>query len=253
MKPLLLALSAVLVSSFSTVGCSSSPPPIDPDKGITNDNNTGTCGTADQNPYGTCYPTADLGTSARKGTTPGNRIRNFTFVGYPWDNTAQKVDTSNGTKTISLAQYFDPDGKLGPNGTGIKVIHITVAAVWCGPCNQETDAISGKSGAPGFAAELADKGVVFVQALSDGAVTGTGATLNDLNIWINNHNSNFTEMLDPGVKNLGVFFDAAAVPFNANIDARSMEILDAGVGFNPSLDQEVLTWVNWESANPPKQ
>jgi hypothetical protein len=37
-------------------------------------------------------------------------------------------------------------------------------------------------------------------------------------------------VLDPGNKNLGVFYDAAALPWNANINAKTMEILQAGTG-----------------------
>jgi hypothetical protein len=48
-------------------------------------------------------------------------------------------------------------------------------------------------------------------------------------------------MLDPGNQNLGVFFDAAAIPFNANIDARTMEILSTDVGFDEQLDQTIKT------------
>jgi hypothetical protein len=44
--------------------------------------------------------------------------------------------------------------------------------------------------------------------------------------------SNFTEMLDPGLHNLGHFFDAAAIPWNADVDVRTMELLDSSVGFS---------------------
>ena len=56
-------------------------------------------------------------------------------------------------------------------------------------------------------------------------------------------------MLDPGVKNLGVFFDAAAIPWNADLDARTMEILQDGVGYEDPT--AVQTWLDWVAANPP--
>ena len=59
---------------------------------------------------------------------------------------------------------------------------------------------------------------------------GTGATITDLNNWVTHHQSDFPSMLDPGVQNLGIFFAGAAVPFNMNIDARSMEILSSELG-----------------------
>ena len=77
---------------------------------------------------------------------------------------------------------------------------------------------------------------------------GVGATLNDLNNWVNHHQNDFPTMVDPGVQNLGVFFDGAAVPFNMNIDARSMEILSTELGFdinmNNTIKNQVLPWID---------
>ncbi len=200
---------------------------------------------AELNPYGVAYPTNNIGYLARRGTIAGNIIQNYKFQGYKAAPESSVVlDTTQALTQIALADYFDPEGKLGPNGVGIKVIHLSVAAVWCPPCNDETDQTSQ------IAAELALQGIVFVQALDDGATVGTPATTEDLNRWITKHKSNFTEMLDPGLRNLGQFFDAAAVPFNANIDARTMEILSAGVGEPPSMAADVQHWLDWESKNP---
>jgi hypothetical protein len=225
-----------------------------------------TCSDANKNAFGDCYPSSDIGVGARTNFsatgTSGQRIANFAFTGYPATDTTQV--TPGTPTTINLAKYYNPDLKPIPGvigGVPVKVIHLTVAAVWCGPCNEETDFISGanwtgQNPAPSasFATELAPLGVVFVQALSDGAVVGTGATITDLNSWITHHANDFTSMLDPGVQNLGVFFDAAAVPFNMNIDARSMEILSSEVGFDTQMDltikNQVLPWID---KNPPKQ
>ena len=38
-------------------------------------------------------------------------------------------------------------------------------------------------------------------------------------------------MLDPGLQNLGGFFNAAAVPWNTDIDVRTMEMLTSGEGW----------------------
>jgi hypothetical protein len=63
--------------------------------------------------------------------------------------------------------------------------------------------------------------------------------LNDLNYWVNNHKSNFTEVMDPGLTNFAGFFNAAAVPWNADIDVRTMEIIDASVGYAGDVDTEL--------------
>ena len=40
----------------------------------------------------------------------------------------------------------------------------------------------------------------------------------------------YTHFLDPGNHNFGPFYDAAALPWNATLDARTMEIIDSEVG-----------------------
>jgi hypothetical protein len=175
------------------------------------------------NPDGVPYPNpaAGYGHSARRGKTPGSVIENFKFLGYPNANVA------GGLQTIALADYYDPCNKR------LKLLHLSVAAVWCTPCNEETVAlVAAKS-------MLDSEQVVLVQALSDGPTMNVGATQSDLNKWIQTNKSNFTEMLDPNLTNLGTFFDAAAVPWNADIDPRTMEILDAATGWAGTVASEL--------------
>jgi len=260
MKHVVFLGVAGVVSSL--VACSSAPPP---DPGQQPPAQTTGCSAADTNGYGTCYPTSDVGTKSRTSLgsngLAGNRIANYAFTGYPATDVTQV--TAGTTSTIHLAQYYDPDQKGVPGiigGVPIKVIHLTVAARWCQPCNEETDFIAGanatgyNTGNASFASELAPLGVVFVQALDDGTTVGTGATVTDLNAWIGEHKNDFSTGLDPSNAQLGVFFDAAAIPFNMNIDARSMEILTADVGFDTAMDNtiksQVLPWIN---SHPAKQ
>jgi hypothetical protein len=237
------ALLAVSVASIAMGACSSSS---SQDSGLTAPTtDAGSTAAAELNPYGVAYPTANLGYLARRGSVPGNVIENYKFLGHQAAaDSGSVLDITKPLTTVALADYFDPQQKLGPAGTGIKVIHLSVAAYWCVPCNNETD------DTVAVAAGLTAKGVVFVQALDDGPAEGTPATPTDLGNWITKHKSNFTEMLDPGLANLGQFFDAAAVPFNANIDARTMEILSAGVGEPASVTTDVQQWLNWVAANP---
>jgi hypothetical protein len=175
----------------------------------------------DTNPDGIAYPSPPYGRSARSGTTPGNIISNFKFLGYP-----DAVVAPQPTR-ISLADYYDPCSKR------YKIVHITVASVWCVPCNQETDAFVAAK------AQLDSQGIVVVQALDDGPVLGTGATQADLDTWVASHHTNFTELLDPGLQNLAGFFAAAAVPWNCDIDPRTMEIIDATTGWAGDVKKEL--------------
>jgi hypothetical protein len=182
----------------------------------------------DANPYGVAYPPAPAGGyghTARSGGTPGSVIQNFKFRGYA----GGVVPAGGAMGVVSLADYFDPCGKT------YKMIRLSAAAVWCGPCNQETDAYVAAR------ADLASKGVVVLQFLFEGPAVGTAATQPILVDWAHQHASNLTEMLDPELADpdLGGFFQRDAIPWNADIDARTMEILTSTEGFGGSVDAEL--------------
>ncbi|HEY2511076.1 MAG TPA: hypothetical protein VGI39_09480 [Polyangiaceae bacterium] len=196
----------------------------------------------DANPSGVPYPTANVGLRARGKTaagapngTPGSVLANYKFLGYPGG------DRSHGLQTVALADYYDP------TGTTYKVIHILAAATWCGPCNDETDALVSVLASP--ATDLRAQGVVYLQALVEGPTPNLGATKVDLDAWSDAHRTPFTTALDPEASELGALFDAASVPFNADLDARSMELLQAGTGYEDP--EAVKVWVDFVAKNPP--
>lgn len=229
----LTVLGAAIVGA---VACSSSDTQ---DKGVEGPG-TGSTESA-KNPYGVEYPTKNIGLEPRKGSIPGNVMKNYKFRGIAHADANTAVDPSAELTTVSLADYFDPETR------NFKVIHLNVASVWCPPCNAETEQ------AVAQAAKIAGLKVAFVQVLADGPVQGTGATVQDLQFWIKKHNPKFPQLLDPDLKNLGQFFDAAAVPWNADLDARTMEILSAGTGAPPDLEAEVSKWASWVDSNPPSE
>jgi hypothetical protein len=222
MRAYAIAASTALLGLVSGVACSSSDTPkangqsCDPcvDGGSTSGIAPQGSG-HDANPDGVAYPmpAGGYGHTARSGNAKGDIIQNFKFLGYP-----DPTNTSAGLQTISLADYYDPCQKRH------KLLHMTVAGVWCTPCNMETDAIVADK------AQIASQDIIILQALDDGPVMGTAATVGDLGYWINLHHPSFPEMLDPGLHNLGGFFPASAIPWNADIDVRTMEILTSGVG-----------------------
>ena len=136
-----------------------------------------------------------------------------------------------GLQLIALSEYFDPCNKR------LKLLHLSVAAVWCVPCQMETAAFVASKD------KLASDQVVVVQALSDGPTRNVGATQSDLDFWIQTNHSTFTSVLDPNLANLGTFFDAAAVPWNSDIDPRTMEILVARTGWAGTVDLELSAGV----------
>jgi hypothetical protein len=215
-----MAVLAASCSGGNGTSKTTQPPAADtpPASSTTDDAGDSTSG-GDVNPDGIPYPqpSGGYGRSARSGNMPGSIMQNFKFLGYRGGMIASQ------TERIALADYYDPCSKR------YKLIHLSVASVWCVPCNQETDAlVAGK-------AQLDSQEVVVLQALDDGPVQGTGATPNDLNRWITSHKSNFTEMLDPNLTQLAGFFDAAAVPWNCDLDPRTMEIIHAETGWTGNI------------------
>jgi hypothetical protein len=215
------------------LGCGSSGS-TPQDRGLDPGQGTGGTGGAgnEANPYGKTYPTANIGYQARAGQRPGNIIRNYKFLGYV------DGDSSKGLTTVSLADFYDPEMRQ------YKIVHFTAGALWCPPCNQEADVIVPLI--PG----LKEKKVGYIQAIIEGDVRGTGSVQSDLDIWKDRHKINYTFFLDPEQQNLGQFFDAAAIPWNANLDARSMEILSSEVGFSPDSTNDFDTWLKWVDEHP---
>lgn len=206
----LFALSAVALLA----ACSSSTGSTGPeqDKGIEGTGDTSAASAPDKNPEGVPYPTDNLGTNPRSGNTPGSKLLNYKFLGYP------DGDMSGGLKPVSMASFFDP------SGTKYKLIHVQASGTWCVYCQEETKVVTP------LRAKLAERKVVWLITLAEGPTPGTPSTTKDLDKWMAQFKAPYTHMLDPGNKNFGPFYDAAALPWNANIDARSMEILSSAVG-----------------------
>jgi hypothetical protein len=197
----------------------------------------------DVNPDGVPYPTDHLGFKARNNSTintapPGDRISNFKFLGY------KNGDQSQGLQPVSLADYYDPDGK------NYKIIHISVSGVWCTWCIAETKAL-----VP-LIPQLKDKKVVYLTALSED-INHQPAKQSDLDYWMKKYQPGYTQVLDPGNAKLGPFFTSAGIPWNGNFDARSMEVLSS-ITSAPSSDGTTIDimgdidpWLEWYDHNPP--
>jgi hypothetical protein len=204
-----LALAACS-SSSTTAGTSSGSPA--PDQGLAGNGDTAAATAPDTNPAGVAYPTDNIGTNPRSGDKPGNKMVNYKFLGYP------NGDVSQGLQPISMATLFDP------TGTTYKLIHIQASGSWCVYCQEETKTI-----VP-LRQQLTDRKVAWIISLAEGPTPGTASTSKDLDRWVAQFKAPYTHLLDPANKNFGPFYDAAALPWNANVNAKTMEILSSGVG-----------------------
>jgi hypothetical protein len=192
---------------LALVACSSqSPSPGTSGPTVTNEG----CAPRDTNPYGVCYPTGE------------GIIGNFC------------------SGSFCFAQLYDPQGKLSA-----RLLHMTVVAVWLGSTLPEMDFITGANvtgqnpSSISWAKDLAPK-VVFVEFV-DGGPTLSAATRNDLSTWNQAQGAGGAFLLDPGVQNLGVYFDGAAIPFDVDVDLRTMKILRTQLGFDTNLEQSLQT------------
>lgn len=223
--PSLLALAACS-SSTPTTGTTTGSGTA-PDKGLAGEGDTAAATAPDKNPDGVPYPTDNIGTNPRSGTRPGNKLVNYKFLGYP------DGDVTKGLQPISMAQLFDP------SGTRVKLIHIQASGSWCIYCQDETKVVATMRQA------MADRKVAWIISLAEGKTPGTPATTSDLDKWVGQFKAPYTHLLDPANKNFGPFYDAAALPWNANINAETMEILSSGVGAT-TKEADILKDVdNW--------
>ena len=171
---------------------------------------TGTTKT-DVNPYGDPYPTDNIGVNARSGTQRGNRVKNHNFQGYK--------PSSSTLGRVALADFYDPDGKA------IDVIVMVGGTLWSSVDQPTLNAISGST-----------RRIATMAVLGEGTSPGTPATLTNLTTF-RTKNTFAATGLDAGFAVIGVYFDAAAVPFVMVIDARTMEIASAQVGGITSASQ----------------
>ena len=193
------------------VACSSSNTPVEQDKGVEGEGVGAADSAPDVNPDGVPYPTDNVGTSPRLGNRKGNRLQNFKFLGYP------DANVGGGLQPISMAQFFDPEGKK------YKLIRIVASGSWCPPCQAEAQMV-----AP-LKQKFEEKKIVWLTSLSEGPTYGP-STKKDLDKWIDDFKSPHTHWLDPANKNFGPFYDRAAIPWNATVNAQTMEILDSKTG-----------------------
>jgi hypothetical protein len=188
----------------------------------------------DVNPEGVPYPTDHIGPGARSGSRAGDRIANFTFQAYV------EGDRAAGLKTISLADYYDPD-RLHH-----RILHIAVAAVWCTICSSYAEAMV-------IAKEpLGKEGVVYVEVMVAGKGATAGPSSREVDDWMTRHKSNFTTAIDVRAKRLGAIgVSSQTMPWDVIIDTRTMEILESSGGAPLDIAKYDRSFLKAVAARPP--
>lgn len=221
-KPaLFLALATAL-----SLGCSSDPEAEDPtiDPGLAHEGGGIEAGSG-LTTGGVPYPTGPYGHDV------GTIIQNFRFTGMVNPLEANYVADENTLSTISLADYYNPDG----NPDRPLAILVNASALWCSVCQEEA-----KQSVAAYA-YWRTRGVVFITAIFEDN-DGQPSMLEDIEYWSERFKLEYPVVLDPKLT-LGVFFDKSASPFNMIINARTMEIVEAEEGLidtganNPTFKQ----------------
>ena len=186
----------------------------------------------DANPDGVPYPAGPYGIGPRQGSVAGDIVPNFVFRGY------RNGNTGGDPVTLSLADLYDPTGQRNV------VIHLMAAAMWCPVCTKQTDAMVQAHGT------LKSEGATIVQSIIMGPDRDVPPDRCDLVDWITERGAPFTVVLDVDARRLTTVTTLSAVPFNALIDARTMEVLQSGEGAPVDYTAYVRTALDWVAANP---
>lgn len=184
------------------------------------------------NPDGVPYPTDSVGTVARAGRRRGERMPNLAFQAYA------EGDRAAGLRTVSLADYFDPEQRRH------KLLQLQIVATWCSICSAESEATV-KVKEP-----LGREGAVFLQIIVNGNAQTEGPSLDEVHAWMDRHAANYTTAIDVRARRMGAL-GIDAVPWNMMIDTRSMEILHSSSGAPDDLVAYVREGLRWVRDNPP--
>ena len=196
----------VVIAAVALGACSASKdtPPDFPDPDVA---------AHDTNPDGLAYPTDHLGGTPHHSKIAGDRIPNFTFQAYV------DGDRAAGLKSVSLADYFDPQQKRN------KVLHIEVSAVWCTICSSVT------SETVKIKEQLGTEGVIYLEVMTAGSRAGAGPSLGEVDDWLTRHQSNITTAIDVSARRMAsIGVDPGVRPWDIVVDTRTMEILESSGG-----------------------
>lgn len=154
------------------------------------------------------------------GTTVGDTLPSYDFDCYA------RPGTSRNVADVSLADLFNSTGEADfgaasafPEGEAKpKLLMIDVSASYCAPC-----AAAAATELPELYAEYHPKGVEFMVILLEGALTGVGATVMDLDAWVDSFPIDYAACLDPARQIEAVV--AGSFPNYILVDLRTMEMV----------------------------
>ncbi len=127
----------------------------------------------------------------------GRSIPNFKFIGY-----ANYMDPANqgAVQFLEMSDFYNPTGQevwpadspFGANVPKPRALLLDISAVWCGPCNYESEVVL-----HGHYQTAKAAGGHFLAVLAENSGGGEPATYYELEAWASNYEVAYTLALDP--------------------------------------------------------
>jgi hypothetical protein len=133
--------------------------------------------------------------TAPYGTSAGRSFRPFTL---------ENCDGSGPYSFYGDNQWCEPTHRL---------TLISIAAVWCVPCQMESALLTDAITEP-----YRDRGVRVIQILVDGRTRGGGAVMADCTGWVSTYGLTNVELLDSGGAETGRYFPSGSLPSTIIVD-----------------------------------
>ena len=133
--------------------------------------------------------------TAPYGTAAGRSFRPFTL---------EACDGSGPYSFYGDNQWCEP---------GHRLTLVSIAAVWCVPCQTESAQLTDVITEP-----FRDRGVRVIQVIVDGPVRGGGAVISDCTGWVSTYGLTNVELFDNGGAVTGVYFPSGSLPSTIIVD-----------------------------------
>lgn len=215
-----------LVLAVSQAGCESEPLEVPPvDEATSGGDVPGDTG---EDHAALEYPAGPYGTRV------GAVIPNLEFLG--WSTPAEAAYDPGQFETVRLSDFYNPDGSRG----NTKLLLLNASAVWCSVCRSEMKHFRQTD----LYRQYKERGLEIVGVLFED-YNYNPAKPEDLVAWGSpkNYDIHFPLVLDPGFK-IGAFFISDATPLNLLVDATTMEIINATMGYDTSEDSSYWRMVD---------
>jgi hypothetical protein len=204
-RPLFAALAVT-----ACVGCGSNAPEIPPELIEAIKASGSASGDYPEGPY---------------GNEEGDIAQNLCFDQAWLDPKASNFNPA-AFERVCFADFYDPDGDKG-----IELLMVNTGAVWCVACQVEWGGGGGEPSLSEHQRARYDRGFRVLGDLFEDAAENP-ATEENAVTWAKSFDVDFPFALDSTFK-MGTFVDRSTQPFNMILDAKTMEILFAGVGTFP--------------------